>query len=87
MVSLVNLQKKGFEELATICARLSFTWLLVLLGSKCLEMLKFDQLYMATTSTGRLFSVSGTFFLQKYIENHKKITLNDKFNPLLLSQL
>ena len=64
VVSLVTLQKRGFEELATICARLSSTWILVLLGLKCLVMFKFDQLYMATTCTGR-FSGFGTFFFAK----------------------
>ena len=89
MVSLVTLQKRGFEELATICARLSLTRLLVVPGSKCLVMFKFDQLYMATTCRGRFFfsSIFGTFFLQKHIENQRTKTLNDKFNPLNLSQL
>ena len=43
LVSLVTLQKRGFEELPTICARLSFTRLFVLPGSKCLAIFKFDQ--------------------------------------------
>ena len=66
VVSLVTLQKRGFEELATICARLSFTRLLVLLGSKCLVMFKFDQLYMATTCRGRFFLFSEHFFFTTF---------------------
>ena len=66
VVSLVTLQKRGFEELATICARLSSTRVLVLLGSKCLVMFKFDQLYMATTCRGRLFLFSEPFFAKTH---------------------
>ena len=76
VVSLVTLQKRDFEELAKICARLSSTRILVLLGSKCLVMFKFDQLYIATTCRGRFFPFSEHFFLQKHIENHRTITLN-----------
>ena len=48
VVSLVTLQNRSFEQLATISARLSFTRLLDFLGSKCLVMFKFDHLYIAT---------------------------------------
>ena len=72
-VSLVTSQKRGFEELATICARLSFTRLLVLLGSKCLVMFKFDQLCMATICTCRLF----LFLEQFFAKAHRKSQENN----------
>ena len=70
VVSLVTLQKRGFEELATIFARLSFTRILVLLGSKCLVMFKFDQLYMAKTCRGRFFFL--LFSEHFFAKTHRK---------------
>ena len=73
MVSLVTLQNRSFEHLATFSARLSFTRLLVCLGSKCLVMFKLDQLYIATTFTGRLF----LFLEQFFAKAHKKSQENN----------
>ena len=87
VVSLVTLQNRSFEHLATISARLSFTRLLVFLGSKCLVMFKFDQLYIATTFTCRLFLFLEHLFSKPHRKSQKKITLNEKFNPLHFSQL
>ena len=73
MVSLVTLQKRSFEHLATISARLSFTRLLIFLGSKCLVMVTFDQLYIAKTFTCRLF----LFLEQFFTKAHRKSQENN----------
>ena len=71
--SLVTLQNLSFEHLATISARLSFTRLLVFLGSKCLVMFEFDQLYIATTFTDILF----LFLEQFFAKAHRKSQENN----------
>jgi len=73
VVSLVTLQNRSFEHLATISARLSFTRLLFFLSSKCLVMFKFDQLNIATTFTGRLF----LFLEQFFAKAHRKSQENN----------
>ena len=62
VVSLVTLQNRSFEQLATISARLSFTRLLFILGSKFLVMFKFDHFFTATTFVGRLYLLLEHFF-------------------------
>ena len=87
VVSLVTLQNRSFEQLDTISARLFFSRLLLFLGSKCLDMFKFYDFIVATTFVGRLYLLLEHFFLQNHIENHRKKSLIEKFNPLHLSQL
>ena len=73
VVSLVTLQNRSFEHLATISPRLSFTRLLVFLSSKCLVMFKYDQLCIATTFTCRLF----LFLEQFFAKAHRKLQENN----------
>ena len=73
VVSLVTLQNRSFEHLATISTRLSLTRLLVFCGSKCLVMFKCYQLYIVTTFTGRLF----LFLEQFFAKAHRKSQENN----------
>ena len=74
VVSLVTLQNRSFEHLATISERLSLTRLLVFLGSKRLVMFKLDHLYIATTVTGRLF-----LFLEQFFAKAHRKSQENKF--------
>ena len=73
VVSLVTLQNRSFEQLATISARLSFTRLLDFLGSKCLVMFIFDHLYIATTFVGRLYLILEQIFAKSHRKSQDKI--------------
>ena len=73
VVSLVTLQNRSFEQLATISARLSFTRLLFFLGSKFLVMFKFDHLFTATTFVGRLYLLLEHFFAKSHRKSQEKI--------------
>ena len=84
--SLVTLQNRSFEHLATISGRLSFTRLLIFLAQNalsCSNLINFTQQQPFQADISCFWNT----FLQKHIENHRKKTLNEKFNPLHLSQL
>ena len=86
VVSLVSLQNRCFEQLATICVRLSITRLLVFSGSNALSCSNFIN-YTKHQPVQAVFSFFFIIISQKHIENHRTITFNEKFDPLHLFQL
>ena len=89
MVSLVTLQKDILKSLpqsvqGSLLVGYWFCWAQnALYYIKCLNLINYTWQQPAQAD----FLVLVHFFLQKHIENQRTITLNDKFNPLQLSQL
>ena len=86
VVSLVTLQNRSFEQLATISARLSFSRLLLFWAQNvlsCSNLIILSQQQPLQAD----YTCFWNIFLQNHLENHRKKSLIEKFNPLHLSQL